>query len=108
MRKRRPNCISSQSLQDRHSDVISKTNEMKFIRHTQYTKAKYTVYSKCDATGSSQRANAPLIGYPVTIQLEQSPVQHMKLRINTKTQKKHKNTRFHVTWITDDLTYIDV
>jgi len=39
---------------------------MNFIRHTQYTKAKYTVYSKRGATGSSQRASDPLMGCPVT------------------------------------------
>jgi len=37
-----------------------------YSSHTQYTKAKYTVYSKCGATRSSQRANAPLMGHPVT------------------------------------------
>jgi len=37
-----------------------------YSSHTQSTKAKYAVYSKCGATGSSQRANAPLMGYPVT------------------------------------------
>jgi len=43
-----------------------KSNQIKFIHHTQYTKAKYTVYSQCGATGSSQRPNAPLMGHPVT------------------------------------------
>jgi len=46
-----------------------------YLSHTQNTKAKtYTVYSKCSAK-----------------QLEQSRMQHMKLRIITKTLKKHKN-----------------
>jgi len=50
------------------------------------------VYSKRGVTGSSQRANDPLTGHPVTKlkQLEQSPVQYMKLRIITKTHKRHQ------------------
>jgi len=39
-----------------------------YSSHTQHTKAEtYTVYSKCGATGSSQRADAPLMGYPVSL-----------------------------------------
>jgi len=46
-----------------------KSNQVKSVysSHTQYTKTKtYAVYSKCGVTGSSQRANDPLMGYPVT------------------------------------------
>jgi len=44
-----------------------KSNQIKFIRHTQYTKAKtYTVYSERGAAGSSQTANASPMGYTVT------------------------------------------
>jgi len=51
-----------------------------YSSHTQYTKTKYTVYSKCGATGSSQRANAPLMGYPVTktIRTESSATHKIK------------------------------
>jgi len=41
-------------------------NQLDYSSHSQYTKAKYTVYSKCGAKGSSRRANTLLMGYPVT------------------------------------------
>jgi len=74
----------------KHFQSSNQVESNLFIIHTQYTKANYTGYNKCGATGRSQKANAPPMGHPVIKQFYQSPMPYTKLRIITKTHKEHK------------------
>jgi len=83
--------------------TLDAVSVVQIIRHTQYIqKQKRAQCSKRGATGSSQRANAPLMGYPVTktIRTESSATHEIKNYYkDTQGTYKHDTNQKHAHFI---------